>query len=66
MNEPVAFTVVSRDGKEKGKVVSFCENRHCGVESCRGHVLCVKWGDGKHTYPCTGGMVQKGNKYFIH
>ena len=48
--------VISRTGQHEGTVVSVCPNRHCGVEDCRGKVLCVRWDDGMTSYPCTGGM----------
>lgn len=50
--------VCSRDGKQKGEVIS---SRCCRqVEGCTGLQLCVRWtgADGKksRTWPCTKGM----------
>jgi len=42
--------------KERGVVLSVSENRHCGVEGCRGRTLIVKWPDGKRSFPCTRGL----------
>jgi len=54
----IGMKVLSYDGKEKGEVTSVCENRHCGVESCRGDVLRVKWEDGAISFPCSAGLKQ--------
>jgi hypothetical protein len=44
--------VLSRDGKLKGEVTG---TRPCRLEGCTGEALCVKWPDGKRTYPCGKG-----------
>jgi hypothetical protein len=46
--------VLSKDGKIKGKLTGG--SRHCGLHSCTGRTLGVRWDDGKLTYPCTKGM----------
>jgi len=48
--------VLSRDNKMKGVVTST--SRRCSMEGCNGIRVGVRWPDGKHTFPCTKGMVQ--------
>ena len=50
-------TVLSRSGKEKGKVINQ-DVRMCRLEGCNGYVSSVRWEDGKLTYPCSKGMKQ--------
>lgn len=52
---------ISRDGKIKGKVISVCENRRCGCESCTGKVYCIRWEDGKVTYNCSKSFTTNKN-----
>jgi len=55
--------VVSRDGIETGLTTGA--TRTCGMEGCLGRRVCVKWPDGKVTYPCTKGMIVNGKKWRI-
>ena len=34
----------------------------CRLESCRGVRIPVRWPDGKHTFPCSNGMVEVDGK----
>ena len=45
--------VVDRFGTMTGEVVG---TRRCQMNGCRANCLCVKWPDGKHTWPCMKGM----------
>ena len=45
--------VLSKDGKEKGKVVGL---RKCTMSGCSAYCLGVRWADKKLTYPCMKGM----------
>lgn len=39
----------------KGVVVG--KGKPCNLESCGGWRVCVRWPDGKHTWPCSKGLV---------
>lgn len=47
-------TVISRDGKFKGKTTGG--ERPCQMEGCNGIRKAVRWQDGELTYPCYKGM----------
>ena len=47
--------VINREGTETGEVVG---SRRCRMSGCRADCLCVKWPDGKRTWPCMRGMQQ--------
>lgn len=32
--------------------------RACALEGCSGKRVCVRWPDGKHTWPCSKGLKQ--------
>jgi hypothetical protein len=46
--------VLSRDGKFTG--IQTGGSRQCGMESCRGIRIYVKWEDGTITMPCSKGL----------
>jgi hypothetical protein len=46
--------VVSRGGDATG--VTTGTQFPCGLEGCTGVRVGVKWGDGRHTFPCSKGM----------
>ena len=37
----------------------------CRLEGCNGRRLAVKWEDGKHTHPCSRGLVVEDGKWRI-
>lgn len=48
-------TILSRDGKERGKPTG--KTRCCKLEGCSGIRIGVRWPDGKITWPCSKGIV---------
>ncbi len=48
------MAVVSRDGRQSGKVIGGGD--HCQLSGCTGIRLSVRWDDGKLTRPCTKGL----------
>ena len=50
-------TVWSRDGAEAGKATGG--SRQCAMEGCRGLRIGVRWPDGKLTWPCTKGTMER-------
>ena len=48
--------VYSRNGRTWGVVVG---SRHCTLEGCCGVRYCVRWTDGKRTWPCSKGMKER-------
>jgi len=55
--------ILSRGGKLKG--VATGSQHKCMLEGCRGVRVAVKWPDGKHTFPCSEGIIAKGGKWRI-
>lgn len=53
-NKGEAMKVISRDGKEKGRLTGG--ERVCQLEGCTGNRVGVRWEDGTLTFPCTKGM----------
>ena len=51
--------ITSRDGRAVG--IATGATRSCQLSGCLGLRICVKWPDGKTTYPCTKGMRQEVN-----
>jgi hypothetical protein len=51
-----AFIVYTRSGRESGLVIG---SRPCTLESCGGKRYCVRWKNGKHTWPCNRGMKMR-------
>lgn len=49
--------VFSSDGKSSGRVTSG--GYRCSMEGCTGLRLPVTWSDGKHSRPCTKGMITR-------
>jgi hypothetical protein len=55
--------VYDRDGKTFGLVRG--NGRPCRqVEGCLGTQLCVRWPDGKRTWPCTKGMFVRPDGHY--
>jgi len=63
MKVGVGETVVSADRKEVGHTTGA--SHPCGLEGCSGRRISVKWGDKKHTFPCTRGMKYEDGKWYI-
>ena len=51
--------VWSRDKKMKGTPTGG--TRICQLEGCGSHQICVKWPNGKKTWPCAQGMTFAGD-----
>jgi hypothetical protein len=51
-----AFKVYARNGRACGLAVG---SRPCNLESCRGTRYCVRWKNGKLTWPCSRGMKMR-------
>ncbi len=49
-------TVMSRDGKDVGRVTSA--TRSCQLEGCQGIRIGVRWSNGKRTFPCSKGLTR--------
>jgi len=49
-------TVLSRDGKHRGVLTGG--TRRCQLAGCNGIRYCVRWEDGKHTWPCSKGIKE--------
>jgi hypothetical protein len=47
--------ILSRDGKSTGTTTG--SRQTCRLSGCTGIRITVRWKDGKHTYPCTKGLV---------
>lgn len=61
MKKKTEITVISRDGKHKGKFTGG-NSRPCSMEGCCGERVGVRWEDGKLTFPCTADMTNTNNK----
>lgn len=46
--------MLSRNGDEAGEIRNL-QSYRCPMEGCTGCRICVKWPDGRHTYPCSCG-----------
>lgn len=46
--------MLSRNGDEAGEIRNL-QSYRCPMEGCTGWRICVKWPDGRHTYPCSCG-----------
>jgi hypothetical protein len=55
--------VYSRDGKLKGTTTGA--QHHCKLHGCTGMRIAVRWPDGKHTFPCSKGIVAKRGRWQI-
>lgn len=59
----VGEKLYARDGHSCGTIIS---TRRCDLGGCGGTRVCVRWKDGKHTWPCLKGCkVRKDNHYQI-
>jgi hypothetical protein len=56
MSKPAAFLVYARNGRERGVKIG---SRPCNLEGCCGTRYCVRWKNGKHTWPCNRGMKMR-------
>ncbi len=55
--------ILSRDGKLTG--ITTGSQYLCRLHGCGGMRIAVRWPDGKHTFPCSKGIVAKGGKWRI-
>jgi hypothetical protein len=51
--------IESRDGKLHGIITRA--NQRCRLEGCTGVYLSTKWENGKRTFPCSKGVIEKPN-----
>lgn len=49
--------ILSRDGRLKGMASGAIHL--CPMEGCNGVRVSTKWPDGKTTYPCSKGLIQR-------
>jgi hypothetical protein len=57
---PKGTRIISREGGEEGYTSGG--TRHCRLEGCSGLRLRTIWKDGKHTWPCTKGLMWNEEK----
>lgn len=55
--------IYSRTGKLKG--VATGSQQTCRLSGCTGLRISVRWPDGKHTFPCSKGIVAKRGRWQI-
>jgi len=55
--------IYSRDGKLAGIVTGA--RYPCRLEGCSGMRISVRWPDGKHTFPCSKGIVARKGRWQI-
>jgi len=54
------YVYASKASKKDGEVGVLTGGCHrCTLEGCTGRRLAVRWPDGKHTFPCTKGMLTR-------
>ena len=53
----------SRDGKQAG--VATGGQHLCRLHGCTGVRIAVRWPDGRHTFPCSKGIVAKRGRWQI-
>jgi hypothetical protein len=56
MPKPAALFVYARNGRERGVKIG---SRPCNLEGCCGTRFCVRWKNGKRTWPCSRGMKMR-------
>jgi hypothetical protein len=49
----------SQDGREYGERTGG--TRRCPLEGCTGLRIYVRWPDGRITYPCTKGLIERSD-----
>jgi len=56
-NEYTGKAVFSNNGTEKG--IASGRTSRCRMEGCNGLRVSTKWSDGKTTYPCSKGLINR-------
>lgn len=51
--------MLNRDGTMTGTILNL-RSHHCSQAGCTGWRIAVRWPDGKKTFPCSKGCLQKG------